>query len=101
MDVQEIMKSCWRPYLRNECEMIQLRDEYGMSLRPSRMYPIGICGGIEFDWSKVDLGALDKERSRRLLGWLKMLRSEYPEIATEFASTLNKAERVWSGCLAA
>jgi len=99
MDVQEIVKSRLRPYLRNECEMIQLRDEYGMSLRPSRIYPI--CGAFGTDWGRVDLVALDRERSKGLLDWLKRLRSEYPEIATEFASTLNKAEQVWNGCLAA
>ena len=102
MDISEIVKSCHRPYLRRECEMIELWYEFGSSLRPSRMYPVVTCGPNAFvDFSEAGLRARDKELSQNCLRWLGMLKSDYPEIVAEFASVLDKAEQVWSGCVAA
>jgi hypothetical protein len=103
MNIDEIVKDCMLPHARNFCELIKFRDELGGSLRPSRMYAQGsACSpGQSFDFSEATMQARDRELALGLLGQLKGLRSDYPQLATEFGSVLAKAEIVWSGCIAA
>jgi hypothetical protein len=102
MNIPEIVKSCDRPYLRNECELIWMRDELGMSLKPSRLHPIVTCGADSTPgFSLGNLLERDRESSRWYINWLDRLQSEYPEIAAEFCAVLNKAELVWRDCIAA
>jgi hypothetical protein len=99
----EIVKGCYRRYFREQCEMIKLRDDLGGNLRPSRLFAQGSActPGQSFDFSEAALQARDRELSRELINWLKLLRTDYPEIAAEFGPYLAKAEHVWSGCIAA
>jgi hypothetical protein len=99
----EIVKGCYRRYFRDQCEMIKLRADLGAPLRPSRLFAQGsACSpGQSFDLSEAALRARDRELSRGLIDWLKLLRTDYPEIVEEFGPYLTKAEHVWNGCIAA
>jgi hypothetical protein len=102
MDIPEIVKGCYRPYIRREIEMIQLRDELGMSLRPSQMYPMGTCGANATVYrGSIDLQKLNRDLSERCVTWLEYVRKDFPELVVEFDPVLKKAEKVWRDCIAA
>jgi hypothetical protein len=105
MTVDEIVKDRKRPYFRARCESIKQIIDLGVTLRPSLspMFPPRVSRGpnVVFDCSEAALLARDRELSEWSLGWLKSLRSDYPELATEFGPVLTKAEQVWRGCAAA
>ena len=102
MTIDEIVKGCYRPYFRDRCEQIRLRNELGASLRPSQMFPVGTCGpNVIADFSEPALLARDQSLSAELIDWLSRLRSDFPEIAAEFDSDLASAEKVWKSFVAA
>ena len=102
MTREEIVKDVMLPYVREFCEKIKLYEDFGSSLLPSRMYAQGsACSpGETFDLSATAMAARNRELARGLLGQLKDLRLNYPEVAREFAQYLAKAEKTWSDCIA-
>jgi hypothetical protein len=97
---QELQRASLQKSFREFCEKLKRNDEFGMGLRPARLWARGCAVARGQSIADVEGRVFDRNVSEDLLRYVETSKVDFPELAKEFDQVLVKAESTWQRCIA-